>query len=256
MEMAVDSEKVRSEFQRIKSLGFVISDRPDAEKNDGAVGNTFETNLGVTENNLKDPDFEEWEVKTKRQFSKSACTLFSSKPTYPVGGDTYMRENYGVSDPTGEYPDIKVFRTSLYAHRWSTVYGIYKVRMVVDENNQRLSIELCDLDGNLIDDSVYWSFNDLQRACAKLKNTFVVTAEEKQINGQTYFHYLTGQAFIGFRFDYLITALKEGFARYDNRLGIYRSGVYKGRKHNHGGGIRLVSIKDYPKLFDSLIDLN
>ena len=39
----VDVNRVKSEFQRIKNLGFIESDKPFAEKNDGAIGNTFET---------------------------------------------------------------------------------------------------------------------------------------------------------------------------------------------------------------------
>ena len=38
-----DIEKAKQEFQRIKSLGYVLSDKPFAKKNDGAIGNTFET---------------------------------------------------------------------------------------------------------------------------------------------------------------------------------------------------------------------
>ena len=44
--------------------------------------------------------------------------------------------------------------------------------------------------------------------------------------------------------------LDEGIIRYDNRLGVYRTGKNTGKKHNHGGGIRLVSSDSYKDLFD------
>ena len=251
----MEVEKIRDEFQRISSMGYVLSDRPEAEKNDGAVGNTFETLLGVDENNYKDPDFEGWEVKTQRRYSKSASSLFTSKPTFPAKGDEYMRENWGISDPSGECPHIKCFRTSIYAHRWSVVYERYKMKLHVDDENQKLFILLCDLDENLIDGSVYWSFEDLQKASLKLKNTFVVSAEETKIDGLIHFRYVSGKAFVGFRFKNLINLIKEGLARYDNRLGIYRTGPKAGSKHNHGGGIRLLSTKHYPKLFEYYVAL-
>ena len=109
-------------------MGYVLSDKPYAEKNDGALGNTFETLLGVSENNLREADFEGWECKSQRKHTKSAASLFTRKPDFPDGGDEYMRENWGVQDT--EYPHIKVFRTSIYAHRWAVVYGKYKMKLV------------------------------------------------------------------------------------------------------------------------------
>ena len=60
----MNPEKIKAEFQRIKSLGYVKNVKTDY--NDGAAGNTFEMHLGVQENNLKEPDFDNFEVKTKK----------------------------------------------------------------------------------------------------------------------------------------------------------------------------------------------
>ena len=76
---------------------------------------------------LKDPDFEGWECKSQRKHTKSASSLFTRKPDYPHGGDEYMRENWGVQDT--EFPNLKVFRTSIYYHRWSVVYNKYKMKL-------------------------------------------------------------------------------------------------------------------------------
>ena len=249
----VDVNRVKSEFQRIKELGYVLSDKPYAEKNDGAIGNTFETLLGVQENNLRDADFEGWECKSQRQHTKSAASLFTRKPDYPLKGDEYMRENWGIHDE--EYPHLKVFRTSIYAHRWAVVYSKYKMKIKVDDIEEKLRIILCDIHENVIDDSVYWTFDSLREASSKLKNTFVVKAEEKIIDAKTHFKYTEGRAFIGFSFEKLIEIIKVGKARYDNRLGVYRTGKNKGKKHNHGGGIRLVKSSDYKEMFDNYIDL-
>ena len=245
----MDIDLVRNEFNRIKSLGFIISDKPDA-KNDGVVGNTFETAVGVKENNLREADWRGWEFKTQRQFTKSASSLFTSKPDYPLGGDEYMRQNWGVNDPSGEYPHIKVFRTSIYANRWATVYEKYKMKLEVDEDNEKLKIILCDLNEEVIDNSVYWSFDTLRSASKKLKNTLVLKAEEALINNKVHFKYISAKAYVNFNFNALIELIKNGEARYDNRLGIYRSGKNKGKKHNHGGGIRLVKSASYNKLFE------
>ena len=248
-----DIARVKSEFQRIKSLGYILSDKPFAEKNDGALGNTFETILGVKENNLKDADFEGWECKSQRKHTKSAASLFTLKPDYPSGGDEYMRETWGVTDE--EYPHIKVLRTSIYATRWSIIYKANKMKLEIDDAEQKLKIIYADLNEKIVDDSVYFSFDSLRNASSKLKNTFVIKAEEKVIDGKIHFKFLEGNAFMDFNFNKCLQLIRDGRARYDNRLGIYRTGKNKGKKHNHGGGIRLVKSSDFKEMFDNYIDL-
>ena len=70
---------LKKEFKRIKSLGYVKNVKSDT--NDGGAGNTFEYHLGVVENNLTTPDFEGFEVKTKKTFTHSAISLFTKKPS-------------------------------------------------------------------------------------------------------------------------------------------------------------------------------
>ena len=74
------------------------------------------------------------------------------------------------------------------------------------------------------------------------------------INGKIHFKYIEGKAFIGFKFEKLIQLIKVGKVRYDNRLGVYRSGPKKGKIHNHGGGIRLVKSSDYKEIFEKNIN--
>jgi hypothetical protein len=249
----VTAKRIKAEFQKIKAMGYVISDKPYAEKNDGALGNTFETLLGVTENNRTEADFQGWECKSQRKHTKSAASLFTRKPDFPDGGDEYMRKNWGIQD--AEYPHIKVFRTSIYAHRWSVVYGKYKMKLIIDEKEEKLKINLSNLNESIIDDSVFWSFKSLKDASHKLKNTFVIKAEEKVINGKIHFKFTEGQAYMNFNFDKFIQLIQDGRIRYDNRLGIYRTGKNIGKKHNHGGGLRLVKSTDYEDIFDEFIKL-
>jgi hypothetical protein len=104
----MDHQKIKSEFLRIKELGYLPNVKSDT--NDGGAGNTFEHHLGVKENNLRDADFEQFEVKTKKELSKAHMTLFSQKPTYPSDGDNYMREHYGI-------PDVYDWRHCLRGYR-------------------------------------------------------------------------------------------------------------------------------------------
>ena len=244
--------KIKGKIEKIKSLGYVLSVRPDAIKNDGAIGNTFEDLFDVEENNLREADYDGWEFKSQRKFTKSASSLFSLKPSNKeIKGDNYMVENYGYYDK--EYSHIKCLRTSLYASRFSLVNQRNNMKINVDEKNQKINLIYADLNEKIIDDRIYWDFDDLKRGTKKLKNTIVVKAGERLINDKIHFKFTEASAYINFNFDKFIDCVKNGIVRYDNRIGIYRTGEKKGKRHNHGGGFRLVSSKNYHKLFDDFL---
>ena len=50
-------------------------------RNDGAVGNTLETLLGIKENNLPIPNAREWELKGQRSHTSSLITLKHLEPS-------------------------------------------------------------------------------------------------------------------------------------------------------------------------------
>ena len=54
--------------------------------------------------------------------------------------------------------------------------------------------------------------------------------------------------------DNFYNLLNDGVIRYDNRLGIYRSGDKKGLLHNHGGGFR-ANPKNLDKLYSTKIEV-
>lgn len=98
-------QKIISEFNRIKNLGFIKSTR----SHNTGIGKTFEDNLGITENNLKDSDFEGFEVKSQRFIANSKITLFTKSPSFPDHANNYLRLNYGKPDK--EFPEISTLRT-------------------------------------------------------------------------------------------------------------------------------------------------
>ena len=53
-------------------------------RNDGAVGNTLETLLGIKENNLPIPNARDWELKGQRSHTGSLVTLKHIEPS-PTG---------------------------------------------------------------------------------------------------------------------------------------------------------------------------
>src|SRR4030066_1169933 len=65
-------------LKEIKKMGWIKTQRPG---NDGAVGNTLEDLLGITENNLPIPNAAEWELKAQRKNTSSLTTLFHMEPS-------------------------------------------------------------------------------------------------------------------------------------------------------------------------------
>ena len=236
-------------------MGYIPNVKQDS--NDGGAGNTFEEYLGVKENNLKEPDFEGFEVKTKKNFlkSNSPVSLFTLKPSSPDDGDNYMRTNWGV--PDSRFENVLCFRTSLYANRWSVVYKQNKFRVEVNRKEEKIYIVKATLDEKVTDRNVYWTFEDVHKGAKKLRNMFLVDADSKKIDGKDCFHYTSATVFMDYRGDQnFIDLLSEGLIRYDNRLGVHGPNTEKaGTPHNHGGGFRLDK-KYIHKLYNTVLELS
>jgi hypothetical protein len=71
-------EELTRKLQQIRTKGWVQNARPG---NAGGVGNTLEDLLGIKENNLKIPDYGEYELKAQRRDTTSLVTLFHREPT-------------------------------------------------------------------------------------------------------------------------------------------------------------------------------
>lgn len=226
--------KIKYEFERIKNLGFVKSNR--VNNKDGGIGNTFEDYLGVDENNLKDPDFEGFEVKTQRQLTSSYITLFSKSPTFPKGANAILKDKFGeVRDEN--FPDLKKLYASIFGNRWSEVYGKHMMKLEVDYSNEKLF--LYTKSNSIIFNEVYWDFNELKKGLSKLDKLFVVSAEQKKIDNTLHYHYNKGKVFLDIDFEKFLHILNTGLIQFDIRIGVHKSGKNYGKPHDHGSGFRI-----------------
>ena len=243
----IDSDKIKTEFKRIQSLGFLKSNRV----HNTGIGKTFEDYLGVRENNSKDPDFEGFEVKSQREMATSYITLFTKNPTHPRGANRILKDTYGKTD--AHFPEVKVLHTSIFGDRFNGYNGQFGFRMKVDETAQKLLLEIKDLATDaLFENNIYWDFDKIQGK--KLKNTFVVWADTKTEGSDEYFHFTRANIYYDFSFDKLIEGIKNGYVMFDIRIGSYKTGKMKGKPHDHGSGFRVK--RDYLKtLFDHYIEV-
>jgi len=243
-----NKNKILKEFKRIKDKGFIKSRR----KNDTGIGKTFEDYLGVDENNLKDPDFAGYEVKSHRKSSSSYVTLFTKSPTSPDTANSLLREKFGT--PEGSFK-IKTIRTSVFSDKWNTYLNRHSFIISVNRNTKTIDLisKTIHENKNVIECS--WEFDELLASFSKLKSLFFVTAERERRKGIEYFHFTNATIFNNPTFDKLIQLIEKGKLMVDIRLGVYSSGVNKHKIHDHGTAFRIKS-KDLCKLYSDVFEVS
>lgn len=231
----LDTENLISEFLRIKALGFVRSHRP----HNTGVGKTFEDLLGKKEDNKKEADFEGIEVKSQREAASSYITLFTKSPSFPVGANAILRDNYGA-EVGGTDGIIRKLHTSVFGNKYNSYRELYGFKLNVNESQKLVSFLIKDLRTDaLISDAIGWNFADIEKAAAKTNTLFVVWADKKTQNGVEYFHYTKAMIYHGFIMKNFVKAMVDGRIMVDLRIGTYKSGKNVGKTHDHGTGFRV-----------------
>lgn len=242
----ITTEKIEAEFNRIKNLGFIKSNRAG---NTG-VGKTFEDYLGVKENNLKDPDFEGFEVKAKRILSNSLTTWFTQNPTSPQGINVILRERFGYKVAGINHKEL---HTTPNYNRYNTCKDAFGFKLIINEDCERLELHIKNLKTDVIEISnIYWSFDNLRNAInKKLTNLFLVKASKKELDDGEYFHYTEATVYFGGGdFDKFLRFIKEGKLKVDIRLGTDK----KKKPHDHGTGFR-IDAKHLFELYDEKLEI-
>lgn len=212
--MIVTLEDFIREFTLIKEMGWIQTHRSGPT----GVGKTLEDLLGIPENNLDQPDFGDYELKSCRIDSQSMLTMFTRAPQ-PARANTYLREKYGYASSVYDN-DEKVLHATLSADRFTTI---------ADTGNM-LRIQ-CRSDGiyiasqEMIED-IFWSREALRKCFEKkYKNKFVYAkALTKGTGSNEEFHYIEAYEVSGFDYDAFIALLETGKIYVDLRIGQYHSG--------------------------------
>lgn len=164
-------------LKEIRASGW-IKNRRNAH-NDGAIGNTLEDLLGISENNLPLPNASEWELKTQRKNTTALLTLFHLEPSpRALHIANYLLHNYGWrhKEAGTKYPDDeKSFRQTL-SYRKPTSRGFFididdaEEKITVKFDSAKISDELTDWKNELLESGIihydddyvpYWGFYDV-----------------------------------------------------------------------------------------------
>lgn len=233
----VNSETIIKEFNRIKELGYIKSNRA----HNTGIGKTFEDHLGVDENNSKSPDFDGFEVKSQRIQTGSYLTLFTKSPSGVRGVNTYLRNTYGENYE--EYPNLKKLHTSIFGHKSNTYMGKYSFKITDCPEEEKLYLEVKSIgDDEKIDRTVFWTYKSIE-ACMekKLNALFYVKADSEIRDNIEHFHYKEAEIYMKPNIKNFIKLVNEGKIMIDIRIGSYKTGPKIGKTHDHGTGFRIQS---------------
>lgn len=223
-------DQFRRRFEEIRDMGSVKSTR----RGPTGVGHTFETLLGLKEDNIALPDLGEVEVKARRAGSASMVTLFTYDRGCWLEKPLSAIKKYGTPDKDG--------RLGMYFTMSSkpNASGLY-----LDIDDDVAAVK--HTSGTVI---ATWNLNTLANQFSrKLPALIVVSAiSEMRADGE-YFHFTRAQFLKDTSADIMRSQLAEGNILLDLRL--HDRGT---SARNHGTGFRTFEDK-LPLLFKDVSDL-
>lgn len=232
-------------FDSIKRMGWVKSIRNDW----GGIGRTFEHLLGSNENNFEIPDYNGIEIKTKRAYSSSNITLFSCAPEVPHYHEIErLRNLYGYPDSIDK--NYKILNTSVCCNEISKVGLYFYFKLKIDKHKKKIFLLIFDSYKNLIEDKVYWDFDTLyEKLYRKLEYMALAKALVKRKNKEEFFKFYKLTIYKLKSFDTFINCINNGEIKISFRIGIYKSGKYKGKIYDHGTSFN-ISETNLTKIYD------
>ena len=231
-----DEKLIIKEFNRIKKMGFVEG----IGNGSGMVGRTFESLLGVEENNKIAPDFKGFEIKTKQSSSSTLVSLFTKSPS-PRGSNTHLRKTYGYG---GNNPYLFCM---MYANKNSVSPSTYNFKLKVSNKDSKIYLRVENGSGRKINsDKIFWDFSELEKNfMEKMNSLLFVTAKSKTINGEKHFHYTNATIYYNPSIKKLIKLIKEGIVSVESRIQY---------NHDHGSAFK-ISKKNIPLLYSKVVEI-
>src|SRR6266567_1110154 len=259
---AFTKDSLIAELTAICNLGWIPSYRRPG--NDGAVGNTLEGLLGITENNLPLPNAAEWELKGQRRQTSSLVTLFHMDPSPRamklITGLLLPKYGWPLDNHPNEWSFRQTISTPAPSDRGFQVEIDDTERKVVISFNasavsEKQSSWLRSVEERVglgeLNPQPYWGFDDLEhKAGTKLKTTFYILADAKTQNGVEYFKYNGVVMLQTFSFEKFLEALRQGLLKVDFDA---RSG-HQRKAHNHGTKFR-IQANLFPTFFETVTKL-
>ena len=229
----IEFENLMQDVEKIKQKGWIVS----TCKGCGAVGRTFETELGLSENELEIPDYRGViEIKTKSIRGDNLykyINLFSAVP------DNYLFEIKRILHTYG-YPNKKDASLRSFNFSFSTIRTVftrnYFFKLKIDRNKEKIILDVYDkFTGVLVEDDISWSFKIIkEKLYRKLKYLLYVKAKRKFEHNDLFFHYVDIKFYILRDFECFLKAIENGYIRVTFKINMYTKGPKYGNINDHG----------------------
>ena len=202
-------------YGQIKARGWIRTHRSGPT----GIGKTLEDLLGIVENNVGEPDFGTYELKSARLHSSSMLTLFTLAPQPPKANGVLLRK-YGY-----EKNDKSVLRTTLSTDAFSST-GL-KMTLMGDRLYFASRTEI---------ESIYYERSALLQALQRKYAGQLVYAYAEHRGSRENEHFKFHSAYTArMNYERFFDLLMNGIIKVDIRLGLYPNG----KTHDHGTAFRI-----------------
>lgn len=240
-------KELNKKFNKIKNMNYVKS----IKKGYGGIGDTFEYLLGKEKSDFSIPDYKNFEIKTKRTYSKSSMSLFCAVPD---GKDLFeierLRKTYGYPDK--EIRTAQVLYAVVYGNKLSPMGAKYFFKLQVDKKEEKVFLCIYNRNMELLEKKVYWTFKLLEeRLYCKLKYLMLVNAWDKKIENDVYYKYYKAEYYGLKDFNTFIDLIDKGYISVTLRVSVYRGEYRHGLPANHGTSFG-IKLEHLPKLYNKI----
>jgi hypothetical protein len=254
----VNLDEFLVKFKEIKAKGFIESHRTD----DTGIGKTLEDLVGIKENCVAGPDFDIYELKSKRKLTSSMMTLFTKVPQ-PKGANQVLLDAFGYKErikkpnrpPRKEQPLIDAINIAEVGHPEVSIKEkeLHVTVTAKAPNSVGLWLERRGNKIHIANEKgidVYYEQDYLKAAFEKKykqKMVYVLAENKKERGKNELFHYTDLYLQYGFSFEGFSEQIDNGVVKLDIRIGHFPNG----KPHDHGTGFRIFP-RDFPKCFEHI----
>lgn len=236
---------LRAKFKSIQNKGFCKSLR----KGTTGIGFTFETLIGKKEDRSSDPDFNGIEIKVKLGYTKTPTTLFCLTPKGHDYTIKYLLDKYGYPDKKDK--NLKCFRAEAHSKKNKISVNRYILKLKVNYELKRLELVILDLNLTVLDNSIYWNFDELEtRLTKKLNYLAYVKGYPYKRNDETYYKYTNMSVYKLKDFNKFLELIENDTIHVIFNVGIAEKGKNIGKIEDRG-----TAFKIYNDCIDKLFDL-
>lgn len=237
-------EILLKEFEKIKRKGFIKA----ISKYNNSIGNTFEKELGINNNNFRYADFFGIELKCFSKSEDDYLTLFSLEPE-SFEGNVIIRiaQRYGYKDT--RYINHNILNVSVYGNKCAYISRKYTASIYV---NDYINLLIYNRFGVLEDYSAKWSIERLEdKLLTKCSLLAIIKTEKKYFNGVLYVKYYDINIYSYKTIKDFVDCINNGMIRISFKITL-KEKKDKIIYHNHGTSFE-VKPKDLTNVFDRII---